>query len=214
MPAARLRRPPPRWRHARCCSPTARTRSAKCPAIRPSAGWARAIWCARSTRWTGFMGRVADAAGIQFRHAQSPQGAGGAGPARPGRPQALPSRHAGGARRTSKSDHGRGAAEDLILTDGQSAAVSRATARSIGAGAVVLTTGTFLGGLIHIGRGKSRPAGSARRPRLGCRERFVALASPWGASRPARRRGWTADHRLGGSCRFSTATTRRCHSRF
>ena len=41
--------------------------SARCPATRPSAGWARAIWCARSMRWTALMGRVADAAGIQFR---------------------------------------------------------------------------------------------------------------------------------------------------
>ena len=43
----------------------------------------------------GLMGRVADAAGIQFRAAQSPQGSGGARAARPGRPQALCRGHAG-----------------------------------------------------------------------------------------------------------------------
>ena len=53
----------------------------------------------------GLMGRVADAAGIQFRLLNRSQGAGRAGPARPGRPQALPRRHAGGdrgPRRTSR----------------------------------------------------------------------------------------------------------------
>ena len=47
----------------------------------------------------GLMGRVADAAGIQFRAAQPLQGPGRARPARPGRPQALSRGDAGGDRR-------------------------------------------------------------------------------------------------------------------
>ena len=43
----------------------------------------------------GLMGRVADAAGIQFRVLNRSKGTGRAGPPRPGRPQALPRRHAG-----------------------------------------------------------------------------------------------------------------------
>ena len=46
----------------------------------------------------GLMGRVADAAGIQFRVLNRSKGAGRAGPPRPGRPQALSPGHAGGDR--------------------------------------------------------------------------------------------------------------------
>ena len=43
----------------------------------------------------GLMGRVADAAGIQFRVSEPRQGSRRARPARPGRPAPLPSGHAG-----------------------------------------------------------------------------------------------------------------------
>jgi tRNA uridine 5-carboxymethylaminomethyl modification enzyme len=42
-------------------------------------------------------------------------------------------------------------ADDLVLKDGRVAGIRLADGRAIGAGAVVLTTGTFLRGLIHIG---------------------------------------------------------------
>ncbi|MCF4166818.1 tRNA uridine-5-carboxymethylaminomethyl(34) synthesis enzyme MnmG [Zavarzinia compransoris] len=59
------------------------------------------------------------------------------------------------------------AAEDLILRDGRAAGVVLADGREIAAGAVVLTTGTFLRGLIHIGEEKI-PAGRAgEAPSLG-----------------------------------------------
>jgi tRNA uridine 5-carboxymethylaminomethyl modification enzyme len=49
-------------------------------------------------------------------------------------------------------------ADDLIVANGRVVGVKFADGREIGAGAVVLTTGTFLRGLIHIGE-KQIPAG-------------------------------------------------------
>src|SRR4029077_1330415 len=48
--------------------------------------------------------------------------------------------------------------DDLVLKNGQVCGVKFADGREISAGAVVLTTGTFLRGLIHIGE-KQIPAG-------------------------------------------------------
>jgi tRNA uridine 5-carboxymethylaminomethyl modification enzyme len=49
-------------------------------------------------------------------------------------------------------------ADDLLLKDGRGCGIKFADGREISAGAVVLTTGTFLRGLIHIGE-KKIPAG-------------------------------------------------------
>jgi tRNA uridine 5-carboxymethylaminomethyl modification enzyme len=51
-----------------------------------------------------------------------------------------------------------GEADDLLLSNGRVSGVRMADGRKFGAGAVVLTTGTFLRGLIHIGE-KQIPAG-------------------------------------------------------
>jgi tRNA uridine 5-carboxymethylaminomethyl modification enzyme len=58
-------------------------------------------------------------------------------------------------------------ADDLIVRDGAAAGVKLVDGREIAAGAVVLTTGTFLSGLIHIGE-RQIPAGRAgEAPALG-----------------------------------------------
>ena len=54
-------------------------------------------------------------------------------------------------------------AEDLVLKDGKVAGVRTASGQELAAGAVVLTTGTFLAGLIHIGERKI-PAGRVGEP--------------------------------------------------
>jgi tRNA uridine 5-carboxymethylaminomethyl modification enzyme len=106
----------------------------------------------------GLMGRVADEAGIQFRLLNRRKGPAVRGP----RAQADRKLY----RRAMQSALGRianltiaeDAAGDLILKDGRIAGVVSESGVSYYAGAVVLTTGTFLGGLIHIGERKI-PAG-------------------------------------------------------
>ncbi|NLS18988.1 tRNA uridine-5-carboxymethylaminomethyl(34) synthesis enzyme MnmG [Rhizobium sp. P40RR-XXII] len=106
----------------------------------------------------GLMGRVADAAGIQFRMLNRKKGPAVRGP----RTQAdrklyrLAMQAEIGA--IDNLDVIEGDAFDLVLEHGRVSAVALKDGRVIRCGAVVLTTGTFLRGLIHIGD-KKIPAG-------------------------------------------------------
>ena len=99
----------------------------------------------------GLMGRVADAGGIQFRVLNRRKGPAVRGP----RAQADRALYAAAMqaelRAVSGLDVIEAEADDLVLKDGRVAGIRLADGRAIGAGAVVLTTGTFLRGLIHIG---------------------------------------------------------------
>ena len=108
----------------------------------------------------GVMGRVADAAGIQFRVLNRRKGPAVRGP----RAQADRALY-----RRAMQEHlaaqpnldiRAAAVEDLIVADGVVAGVETAEGASIRCAGVVLTTGTFLRGLIHIGEEKV-PAGRA-----------------------------------------------------
>jgi len=102
----------------------------------------------------GLMGRVADAAGIQFRMLNRRKGPAVRGP-RAQADRALYRREMQTAlEATSNLEIREGAAEDLILRDGRVAAVMTADGEALHAAAVVLTTGTFLKGLIHCGERK------------------------------------------------------------
>ncbi|MDX2290369.1 MAG: tRNA uridine-5-carboxymethylaminomethyl(34) synthesis enzyme MnmG [Hyphomicrobiaceae bacterium] len=106
----------------------------------------------------GLMGRVADAAGIQFRLLNRSKGPAVQGP-RAQADRAL-YRHAmqDAIRQTAGLDVVEGAVEDLIVTQGRVCGVVLGNGLELPAGAVVLTTGTFLNGIIH--RGDERvPAG-------------------------------------------------------
>src|SRR5262245_45549668 len=97
----------------------------------------------------GLMGRVADAAGIQFRVLNRSKG-----PAVQGRrAQADRSLYRAAMqaaiRETRALEVPQGAVEDLIVADGRVVGVVLGDGRKLTAGAVVLTTGTFLNGLIH-----------------------------------------------------------------
>ncbi|HJW42435.1 MAG TPA: FAD-dependent oxidoreductase, partial [Rhizomicrobium sp.] len=106
----------------------------------------------------GLMGRVADAAGIQFRLLNRRKGPAVRGPRaqadrklyRQAMQQALAE--------TANLSILAAAAEDLLIEGGRVAGIITATSKTIRCGAVVLTTGTFLRGLIHIGETKI-PAG-------------------------------------------------------
>jgi tRNA uridine 5-carboxymethylaminomethyl modification enzyme len=106
----------------------------------------------------GAMGRVADRAGIQFRLLNRTKGPAAQGP----RTQADRGlyRAAMQAEFHSRPDLAVIEAEvtDLVLTGGRIKGVELVDGTVLGAGAVVLTTGTFLRGIIHLGE-ERRPAG-------------------------------------------------------
>jgi tRNA uridine 5-carboxymethylaminomethyl modification enzyme len=123
----------------------------------------------------GLMGRVADEAGIQFRVLNRSKGPAVQGP----RAQADRKLYRRGMQAAIKATPGlevmEAAVEDLIVKCGNVNGVLTADGRSISAGAVVLTTGTFLRGLIHIGERKI-PAGRINEaPALGLSERLYGL---------------------------------------
>ena len=99
----------------------------------------------------GLMGRVADAAGIQFRLLNRRKGPAVRGP----RAQADRALYRAAMQKLlveiPNLEIKVASAEDLILKDGMIAGVRCANGEEIACGKVVLTTGTFLNGLIHIG---------------------------------------------------------------
>ena len=114
----------------------------------------------------GLMGRVADAGGIQFRVLNRRKGPAVRGP----RAQADRKLYAAAMQAAIESMANlrvvAGEVDDLLVA-GHVTGVRLTDGREFGAGAVVLTTGTFLRGLIHIGE-RQIPAGRAgEAPALG-----------------------------------------------
>jgi tRNA uridine 5-carboxymethylaminomethyl modification enzyme len=99
----------------------------------------------------GLMGRVADRGGIQFRVLNRRKGPAVRGP----RAQADRARYAAAMQEaigaTPNLSVIEGEADDLVIADGRVAGLRLRDGRTLRAGAVVITTGTFLRGLIHIG---------------------------------------------------------------
>jgi tRNA uridine 5-carboxymethylaminomethyl modification enzyme len=123
----------------------------------------------------GLMGRIADQAGIQFRVLNRRKGPAVRGP----RAQADRTlyRQAMQAAITAQPnlDVIEGEVDDIAVTDGAVSGVTLLDGRRLTASAVVLTTGTFLRGLIHSGE-ESYPAGRiGERPVLGLSTRLEAL---------------------------------------
>jgi len=106
----------------------------------------------------GLMGRVGDAGGIQFRVLNRRKGPAVRGP----RAQADRKLYAAAMQAAIRETEGlsviEGEADELIVVEGRVTGLRLADGREFGAGAIVVTTGTFLRGLIHLGE-KNWPAG-------------------------------------------------------
>ncbi|RWA58553.1 tRNA uridine-5-carboxymethylaminomethyl(34) synthesis enzyme MnmG [Mesorhizobium sp.] len=102
----------------------------------------------------GLMGRIADAAGIQFRLLNRRKGPAVRGPRTQADRKLYRLAMQAAIREQASLDVVEGEVLDLEIEDGGVAAVLVSRDQRLACGAVVLTTGTFLRGLIHIGEKK------------------------------------------------------------
>jgi tRNA uridine 5-carboxymethylaminomethyl modification enzyme len=115
----------------------------------------------------GLMGRVADQGGIQFRVLNRRKGPAVRGPRAQADRKLYAAAMQAAIRETPNLTVLEAEADDLATENGRVCGVKFADGREISCGSVVLTTGTFLRGLIHIGE-KQIPAGRAgEAPALG-----------------------------------------------
>jgi tRNA uridine 5-carboxymethylaminomethyl modification enzyme len=105
----------------------------------------------------GLMGRVADAAGIQFRMLNRRKGPAVRGPRAQADRKLYAAAMQDAIRTTANLTVVEGEVDDLLGSE-RATGVRLCDGREIQAGAVVITTGTFLRGLIHIGE-RQIPAG-------------------------------------------------------
>jgi tRNA uridine 5-carboxymethylaminomethyl modification enzyme len=106
----------------------------------------------------GLMGRIADRGGIQFRLLNRRKGPAVRGPRAQADRKLYAEAMQASIRETANLTVIEGEADDLLVQDGQAVGIRLADGRQLRAPACVLTTGTFLRGLIHIGE-KKIPAG-------------------------------------------------------
>ncbi len=145
----------------------------------------------------GVMGRVGDAAGIQFRVLNQSKGPAVRGP----RAQADRKLYRNAMQEMLKNQPNltiKGAsAEDLITDDkGAIAGVITGSGEEIRAAAVVITTGTFLRGLIHLGTDQTPAGRFGEEPSRGLSVALERLGFPLGRLKtgtPARLDGRTID---------------------
>ena len=144
----------------------------------------------------GLMGRVADQGGIQFRVLNRRKGPAVRGP----RAQADRKLYAAAMQRAIRETAGltvvEGEADDLVLSEGRVGGVRLADGRTFGCGAAVLTTGTFLRGLIHIGETRIPAGRVGEAPALGLSatlERFGVGLGRLKTGTPPRLAGPTID---------------------
>jgi len=123
----------------------------------------------------GLMGRIADAAGIQFRLLNRSRGPAVRGP----RAQIDRKLYRQAMRAVLEARVGltvlAAAIEDLVIEDGRVAGVADGSGRIWRAAAVVLTTGTFLKGVIHRGEEREAAGRVGDAPAIGLSDRLYSL---------------------------------------
>ncbi len=144
----------------------------------------------------GLMGRCADDGGIQFRVLNRSKGPAVRGPRAQQDRRLYAAAVQAALARTPNLDVVEAEIDDLIAAGDRVSGVVTADGRSIRAGAVVITTGTFLRGLIHIGE-RQIPAGRVgEAPALGLSKRLDAAGLALGRLKtgtPPRLDGRTID---------------------
>lgn len=149
----------------------------------------------------GLMGRVADVAGIQFRLLNRKKGPAVRGP----RTQADRKLYREAMQNEIENYPNltviEGDVTDLVLKDGAVQAITLKDGRNYQCGAAVLTTGTFLRGLIHIGDRKIAAGRMGEEPSVGLSDRLLGVGLRLGRLKtgtPARLDGRTiAWNRIG-----------------
>ncbi|MGZ5928632.1 MAG: tRNA uridine-5-carboxymethylaminomethyl(34) synthesis enzyme MnmG [Rhizomicrobium sp.] len=149
----------------------------------------------------GLMGRVADAAGIQFRLLNRRKGPAVRGPRAQADRALYRAAMQDALAQIANLEIREAAAEDLILKHGRVVGVLTDDGQEIHAAAVVLTTGTFLNGLIHIGEtqipaGRMKVEDGVEPPSLGLSKTLYGFGLPMGRLKtgtPPRLDGRTID---------------------
>jgi tRNA uridine 5-carboxymethylaminomethyl modification enzyme len=120
----------------------------------------------------GLMGRVADVAGIQFRMLNRRKGPAVRGPRAQADRKLYAAAMQAAIHETANLHVIEGEADELIVTNGHVTGIRLADRSELSAGAVVVTTGTFLRGLIHLGE-RNWPAGRVdEAPAMGLSKSF------------------------------------------
>src|SRR6201989_860231 len=105
----------------------------------------------------GLMGGVADAGGIQFRMLNRRKGPAVRGPRAQADRKLYAAAMQAAIRETANLAVIEGEADELVISGGRVTGIRLGDGRELACGAVVITTGTFLRGLIHLGE-KNWPA--------------------------------------------------------
>ncbi|MCB1515745.1 MAG: tRNA uridine-5-carboxymethylaminomethyl(34) synthesis enzyme MnmG, partial [Hyphomicrobiaceae bacterium] len=128
----------------------------------------------------GLMGRVADAAGIQFRLLNRSKGPAVQGPRTQADRKLYRKAMQAALAAQERLDVVEGGVEDLLLDNGRVTGVVLGDGRRLAAAAVVLTTGTFLNGLIHLGETRIPAGRMGAAPALKLSDRLYALGLTMG----------------------------------
>ena len=128
----------------------------------------------------GLMGRVADKSGIQFRLLNRRKGPAVQGPRAQADRQLFRLAMQAEIHATPNLQVVEGEAADLVMESGEVAGLLLADGAQLAARSVVLCTGTFLRGLIHIGDAKHQGGRMGDRPSVPLADRLHALSLPMG----------------------------------